>query len=274
MKKFLINILIFLLLLISVSEITYSPHLYKNLFFSIIFPSIERVDYRTILDGDIIERPNHQYLLENPDQNYNDSLLIKTNSFGYVSDFDTTDFNKKTVAFVGDSQFAGIKTGNEYSIERSLGICLGEKFFVRNFSLQGQNYKDYVIDYDKFNLAKYDFVFIFINNGDINNLPPQRKRFIPNVFKLNFFYFIQDYLRINLEIGLPKILSNENITYVLFDDNLINQFKNYNYITLSDLKFGFLQGDKHFNRDDTSNISNKICQFLNDKNKITNQKSN
>jgi len=220
----------------------------------------------TILEGNIVEKPNNQYNLKNPDINYKDTILIKTNSFGYVSDFDKTDFKKNTVAFVGDSQFAGLKTGNEFSIEASLGNCLGDEYFVRNFSLQGQNYKDYIFDYENFNLKNYDFVFIFINKGDLNYLPPQRKRFIPDFLNLKFFYFFQDYLRVNLNTGIPEILSNDNIIYILFDDTLINQFKNNKHISLSDLKFTFLKGDKHFNRDDIKNISNKICLHLKDVN--------
>lgn len=246
------------------SELTYRPVLYKNLFFEKVFPSVvSKQSYKTIVNGDIVEVPNNQYVTSNPDSKYKDSILIKTNSFGFVSDHDKTDYNKKTVAFLGDSQFAGVLTGNRYSIERALQNCLGNSFFVRNFSLDGQNYKDYIIDYKRFKLIDYDFVFIFINNGDILKLPPQRKRFIPEFAKFKLFYFIQDFLRTNWENKLPEIISYPNIIYVLLNENQEDVFTDKTYITLSNLSFThFSKSDLHFNRDDINLISQKLCDFL------------
>lgn len=75
--------------------------------------------------------------------------------------------NIRKIAIVGDSYIEGLVTDVRKSIGRIMEAALDSQYVIHEFGRSGGNLADYLLLYEKYNLDKYDYVFIRFSYDDI-----------------------------------------------------------------------------------------------------------
>ena len=186
---------------------------------------------------------------------------FRINNYGYNSliDYEFDSNNNKKIALLGDSFVEGFQVDVDKSIGRLLEKELESKNIVYEFGLSANNLLNNIETYKKFNLNKFQTVFLFLDLDDIHADIPHKTTFNSYLaFKelyLRKFYdhfkFIK-FLNFNHEI-IRKLKSGLNFgvknipTKAPINCNDSNHFETLlNFITKNDNIVVVLKNDIEF----------------------------
>ena len=222
------------------------------------------------------------------------------NDIGFNTPLDFKDFNEKkiTIAFLGDS-FVESYNVNYYDSFSSILMNQSEVYQSYDFGVSGYNMEDYIWIYKKYDLEKFDHVFLIPKTNDFTN-SGNRIKYNPSKEKyralLKYFHFL-NYLNYNHNIfktinelfkkklnravkknefvlnkNHRKFLSNTNLKILPRDEEtymMLKKEKIKNVIMINhDLKpFDFGQLNRHWNKNGRINVISTIIPYISQENK-------
>ena len=195
----------------------------------------QNLEYQRNADGYLSNKKNikGRYVFGKP------PVLFRTyfryNDIGFNSKLDYKDYDDKkiNIAFVGDSYVESFHVDNSDSFS-SILMSKSNKIQSYDFGISGYNIVDYIFIYNKFNLEKFDFVFILIDKNDISNFG-NRIKFNKQKIKVRDLYdasYFFNYLNSNHSIipKLKKIFNRERYSTDL--KNKVNlSTENFKFLT-------------------------------------------
>ena len=176
-------------------------------------------------------------------------------------EFDLLDSTSSKIAIVGDSFIEGLNTDVHKSIGRLLENKLNNSFIVHEYGAAGGNIQDYMLLYSKYNLEKYDYVFIKMADDDLFQNQPLFINKGGSVTKKSLMRKVYDsssllrYLNINHGLGvkLNKMLNGKTNGNTKLNRNRIKEITNKGVGIFQDNVIVFYDG----------NLDSEIINILN-----------
>jgi len=207
MKKFLIYITGFLLLVIVLSEVTIR-------FFDLAGKTMLEKE----IDNNAMLKPGEKGFFKRGGlKEINSYYSINKQGYNSIIDYDTLDKQNINIALIGDSYVQGMHTDVRHSIGRQLEELFDRNVIVHEYGRDGANIVDYALTFKKYIQSKpYDFTFILVTDKDLRLKKPSTIGRGDRVFKENIFRSLYDnfhllrYLNINhgLMVHFNKLINN------------------------------------------------------------------
>lgn len=287
MKKFIVELILIFTLVLVAGELT-------TRFFGL---RSQNVDFFTSDKEDFYtKKPNSQgnYVFGKFPSVY--KTKFNFNDIGFNTPLDYKNFNDKkiTVAFLGDSYVESHHVNYNESFS-SILMNLSNDYQSYDFGVSGYNMEDYIWIYKKFNLEKFDYVFLITELNDFSKNPSrikynhQKEKFRNFYNNLHFFSFLNSNHKIILSIlslfgknneiekkefilydNHAKFISKQNLiilprneaTYDSLQKKKINNLFKVEH-SLKPINFGYL--NSHWNKNGRINVISTIIPLINKK---------
>lgn len=207
MKKFLIYISAWVLLVLIVSEATIR-----------IFGLAAKTMPQKNIDGNSMFEPEMQgYWIRGGLKELNKFYSINKQGYNSIIDYDVLNESDLNIALIGDSYIQGLHTDVRHSIGRQLEDLLGPNAVVHEYARAGANIVDYALVYENYIKPRaYDLVFVLATDKDLKKKKASfigRGHKIPKetiTRKIYDNFHLLRYLNINhgLSVHLNDLLNN------------------------------------------------------------------
>lgn len=289
MRKFIVEILLIITLILVVGELT-------TRFFNLRSQNTDFLTYNK--EGFYTNKANSQgnFVFGKFPSLYRTKFNFNDIGFNTLLDYKNFNDKKITVAFLGDSFVESYHVNYNESLS-SILMNLSSEYQSYDFGVSGYNMLDYFWIYENFNLSKFDYVFLITSLNDFSKYPNRNKynhskeKFRNFFNSLHFFSFLNNNHKIissllslfrknnEVENEIEKeefifletherfiskpnliILPRDESTYDLFKKKKINNLIKIEH-TLKPINFGYL--DSHWNKNGRINVISSIIPFIN-----------